>query len=139
MSDTQEIVANLVELTGRGEELSLKGSVCTVCREVVFPVMRDCPLCARPDVMVPHRLSGRGFLRDVVLTERGPAGFAVPYLQANVSLDDGPTIYSMVGTTDARGPGARPGTRVRLQRGLIRSDGAVDVMGWIAVPESDDE
>lgn len=80
----------------------LGGSRCVHCGEVVFPALTDCPLCAEPNVMEPHRLFGHGTLRDYVLAERGPEGFDVPYIQAWVTLDDGPVIYSTIVSHDPR-------------------------------------
>jgi uncharacterized OB-fold protein len=83
--------------------ITLLGSRCRGCGEVLFPAMRDCPVCVEPDTMVQLEVLGHGVLRDYVISERGPDRFEVPYVQAWIKLDDGPVVFSIVETPDPRG------------------------------------
>ena len=111
------------------------GSRCRHCAEIVFPALRDCPQCVRSDVMEPYVLTGHGALRDFVVAERGPAGFAVPYVQSWIRLDDGPLVFSIIESHDPRsfaGPRGAPVT-------LIPATFAVGAfIGWRAVLDADD-
>jgi uncharacterized OB-fold protein len=118
-------------LIGQGSQaVTLAGSRCRDCGEVVFPALLDCPLCVRSDVMEPYVLAGHGVVRDFVVAERGPAGFAVPYVQSWVRLDDGPVIFSIIDCDDPRaftGPRGRPVTLIPASF----ADGSF--IGWRAV------
>ena len=114
----------------------LAGSRCVHCGEVVFPALTYCPLCAEPNVMEPHRLTGHGTLRDYVLAERGPEGFEVPYVQAWVKLDGGPVIYSTIVSDDPRkfhAPQDAPVTMVLARFG----SGDGEFTGWKFVVDGD--
>src|ERR1700728_1587026 len=87
----------------------LHGAKCSQCGEVIFPSIVDCPVCLKPAVMMPYDLRGCGTLVDFVIAQRGPAGFSVPYVQAYVKLDDGPTIYSMLANVDVSESGPKAG------------------------------
>jgi uncharacterized OB-fold protein len=77
-----------------------------------------------------YELAGRGTLVDYVIVERGPAGFAVPYFQAYVKLNDGPKIYSMLEEVQIAEPGLTIGQPMEMLIETIRSDGSVDIVGW---------
>jgi uncharacterized OB-fold protein len=115
------------------QAVTFAGSRCRHCGEIVFPALRDCPLCVRSDVMEPYVLPGHGVIRDFVVAERGPAGLAVPYVQSWVRLDDGPVIFSIIDCDDPRaftGPRGAPVT-------LIPATFATgSFIGWRAVPDT---
>lgn len=113
----------------------LHGARCTRCHEVVFPYLLDCPVCMQPGVMEPYEVRGAGTLVDFVVTQRGPAGFAVPYVQGYIKLDDGPTIYSMLTGVEATEAGPIVGARMHMVLETIRRDGDVDIVGWKFRPE----
>jgi uncharacterized OB-fold protein len=130
---TDAIEDLIFEIPG-SPRLALAGSRCQCCHEVVFPAVRDCPVCMEPDVMGEYRLAGHGIIRDYVVAERGPEGFEVPYVQAWLKLDSGPVIFSIIDTPDPRGfdlePGS-PATMVRRRFGT-RECGFT---GWKFVPD----
>jgi uncharacterized protein len=113
----------------------LHGARCSRCQEIVFPHLLDCPLCMQPEVMEPYDVRGAGTLVDFVITQRGPAGFAVPYVQGYVKLDDGPTIYSMLTGVEATESGPKVGERMRMVLEAIRKEGDVEIVGWKFRPE----
>ena len=126
-----------------GEDLSaglltLAGSRCRKCHEVLFPAVRDCPVCVQQDVMEDYQIRGHGRIRDYVIAERGPEGFDVPYVQAWLTLDDGPVIFSIIETPE---PAAfdleigAPVTMVRRQFGT----GESGFTGWKFVADPADE
>jgi uncharacterized OB-fold protein len=130
MSNTRPIADGLFDWPlGEGFP-SLLGSRCKECGETVFPVMRDCPLCGVPDTMESCRLRGTGALEDFIVAERGPAGFAVPYVQAYVRLDDGPVIFTLVTDVDPRSPNLRVGERMNMVFETIATRGEDCIVGW---------
>ena len=112
------------------EAVTFAGSRCRHCGEIVFPALRDCPLCVRSDVMEPYVLAGHGVIRDFVVAERGPAGLAVPYVQAWVRLDDGPVIFSIIDWDDPRAFTGPRGAPVTL---IPATFAAGPFIGWRAV------
>ena len=114
--------------------LGLAGSRCRRCHEVVFPAVRDCPLCVEPDVMEKYRLVGHGAIRDYVVAERGPEGFEVPYVQAWLKLDDGPAVFSIIETPDPRAFDLEPGTPATM---VLRRYGTDEsgFFGWKFDPD----
>jgi uncharacterized OB-fold protein len=118
---------------GTGSEFL--GARCRQCDEVVFPYLQDCPNCFEADAMEHFTLSGRGTLVDFVVVERGPAGYAVPYLQAYIKLVDGPKIYSMLSGVEPKETGPRIGQAMEMIIDVIRSEDGVDIVGWKFRPE----
>jgi uncharacterized OB-fold protein len=108
----------------------LLGSRCSLCQEVVFPAMLVCPYCVTHASMRPQRLRGRGRLHQFVVTQRGPSGFPVPYVQAYVRLDDGPLAYSMIEGVADPDHDLHDGQLVEMSIAPIRHDGDVTVIGW---------
>jgi uncharacterized OB-fold protein len=108
----------------------LHGAKCSRCQEVVFPRLSDCPVCMQPDVMEPYAVQGLGTLVDFVVTQRGPAGFAVPYVQGYIKLDDGPTIYSLLTRVEPTETGPVIGARMSMVIEGVRSVGDVEIIGW---------
>jgi uncharacterized OB-fold protein len=110
--------------------LLLKGSRCDRCGEVVFPAMLDCPLCAMPDCMSPTMLPAQGHVVDTILTERGPQGFPVPYIQAYIKLQDGPVIFTVLDIDDPREAHVQAGTLVAGYPSMVRESSDVRDLGW---------
>lgn len=127
----------LIAVTPDTGEITLAGSRCRSCGEVVFPALQDCPLCVEPDVMEPFRLRGHGRLRDYVLAERGPEGFPVPYLQAWVALDDGPLIFSILAVDEPRDFSPERGSSVTMVLEQFGT-GEESFVGWKVVLDGDD-
>lgn len=114
---------------------SLHGAKCQSCQEVVFPSLADCPLCMKPNTMVSFELAGKGTLVDFAVTERGPAGFEVPYIQAYIRLDDCPILYSMLTNVEPTEFGPRLGESMEMTLGIIRREGSIEIVGWKFQPE----
>ncbi len=108
----------------------LLGSRCQRCGEVVFPAMQDCPACVSHNSMTGHRLRGAGRIDRFVVAHHGPRGFATPYIQAFVELDDGPLVYSLIDGCEARDDALVAGQRVEMSIVPVSRDGEVDVIGW---------
>jgi uncharacterized OB-fold protein len=115
---------------------SLHGAKCAHCGEVLFPYLEDCPVCMEPGVMEPFELAGRGRLRDFVITQRGPSGFVVPYVQGFVQLDDGPVIYSLLTGVEPTEDGPTVGARMEMVIETIRHLDDADLIGWKFRPEA---
>jgi uncharacterized OB-fold protein len=118
-----------------GSRSDLLGGRCRLCGEVVFPFLQDCPNCFEADSMDRFTLAGRGTLVDFVVVERGPAGYAVPYVQAYIKLDDGPKIYSMLSGVEPTETGPKIGQGMEMIVDVIRSEDGVDIVGWKFRPE----
>jgi uncharacterized OB-fold protein len=131
-------IEDLVAEVPGGNQLTLAGSRCRNCKEVLFPAVRDCPVCVQPGVMEDYRLRGHGTIRDYVIAERGPEGFDVPYVQAWLTLDDGPSIFSIIETAEPRAFGMEIGAPVTMVRRRFGT-GESSFTGWKAVPDSADE
>lgn len=128
------IADGLFEQDGETGAWWLLGSRCSRCAEVVFPSMNDCPNCVSHDTMRPHRIRGRGRVRDFVLVHRGAKGFAVPYVQSFIKLDDGPVIYSTIDGGDPEEMTLRLGTEVEMCIGVVKTIDDVEYLGWTFHP-----
>jgi uncharacterized OB-fold protein len=113
----------------------LHGAKCKQCAEVIFPSLLDCPVCVTPATMGPYDLRGSGTLVDFVIAQRGPEGFSVPYVQAYVKLDDGPTIYSMLTDVEISESGPKVGMRMVLVLMSIREEDGAVLIGWKFRPD----
>jgi uncharacterized OB-fold protein len=80
-------------------------------------------------------LAGRGELVDFVVVERGPAGYATPYVQAYIKLMDGPKIYSMLTGVEPTETGPKVGQTMEIIVDVIRKADGVDIVGWKFRPE----
>jgi uncharacterized protein len=109
---------------------TLRGSRCAQCGEVVFPRMRDCPRCMTYESMRDAQLRGEGVVHDFIVTQRGPTGFAVPYIQAYIRLIDGPVIYSMLDGFEAADDGVSIGDEVEMTIAPLRVQDGNPVVGW---------
>jgi uncharacterized OB-fold protein len=131
-------IEDLVVQIPDSSRLALAGSRCRKCYEVVFPAVLDCPVCVEPGVMEDYQVLGHGRVRDYVIAERGPEGFDVPYVQAWLKLDDGPAIFSIIETPDARAFDLEIGAPVTMVRRPFGT-GESCFTGWKFVPDSADE
>jgi uncharacterized OB-fold protein len=132
---SRPVADGLFETAGSDSDLpSLIGSRCRKCQEVVFPQMSDCPNCVSHDTMERYRLRGHGHLRDFVVAHRGPTGFAVPYVQAYVKLDDGPVVYANLDGVDPDESRIELGIEVEMRIGVVKTVDGVDFVGWTFHP-----
>lgn len=128
-------IENLISEAPDGDQLLLAGSRCRNCHEVLFPAVRDCPLCVQPDVMEDYQLRGHGKIRAYVIAERGPEGFDVPYVQAWLTLDEGPSVFSIIETAEPRAFSPEIGTPVTMVRRPFAA-GESSFTGWKSVLDS---
>jgi uncharacterized protein len=128
----------LIGKTPGSGQLTLTGSRCRNCHEVLFPPVEDCPVCLQPGVMEDYLLQGHGKIRDYVIAERGPEGFDVPYVQAWLTLDDGPSVFSIIETADPRAFDLKIGAPVTMVPRRFGT-GESSFAGWKSVPDCADE
>jgi uncharacterized protein len=76
----------------------LLGAKCGACGTVVFPRMPVCPSCGRNGAMQDVEIGRKGRLFSHTIARFAPNGFKAPYFQAFVDLDEGPRIFSLIGT-----------------------------------------
>jgi len=76
----------------------LLGAKCGACGTVVFPRMPVCPSCGRNGAMQDVEIGRKGRLFSHTIARFAPKGFKAPYFQAFVDLDEGPRIFSLIGT-----------------------------------------
>jgi hypothetical protein len=66
-----------------------------------------------------------------VVSERGPSGFSVPYIQAYVRLVDGPVVFTTIGGIDPlEGASLRAGDELIMSIEPIRRIGDTEIVGW---------
>jgi uncharacterized OB-fold protein len=96
-------------------EVELRGSQCPECGHNAFPPRLTCPICGN---RTPENvnLPGTGRVRTWARVELPPAGFDKPIVVAEVALDAGPMIFTLL----TEEPG---GERVRAVPHPVR-DGA---------------
>jgi uncharacterized OB-fold protein len=96
-------------------EIVLHGTRCPQCGHASFPGRLTCPACHIRAVQ-PAGLAGSGRIRTWTKVEIPPAGFTDPIVVADVVLDDGPTLFTLL-------TGEPNGERVRAMPHPVR-DGA---------------
>ena len=77
---------------------ALLGAKCGACGTMVFPRMPVCPSCGRNGAMQDVEIGRKGRLFSHTIARFAPKGFKAPYFQAFVDLDEGPRIFSLIGT-----------------------------------------
>jgi uncharacterized OB-fold protein len=97
-------------------EIVLYGTRCPQCGQASFPGRLTCPICHNRGVQ-PAGLAGTGSIRTWTTVEIPPAGFTEPIVVADVVLDDGPTLFTLL----TGEPGA---ARVKAVPHRIRGDAA---------------
>jgi uncharacterized OB-fold protein len=87
-------VTHLFTLADDGS-VRLVGARCTNCGMFAFPARPVCAAC-RSRSLEPAELPARGRVDSWSRVELPPAGFDQPIVVANVELDDGPTIFTLL-------------------------------------------
>ena len=77
------------------ERVQLVGSRCVACGTFAYPARLVCSSCLGRN-MAPVELSGRGTIRSWTRVELPPAGFDEPIMVADVVLDEGPSMFSLL-------------------------------------------
>jgi uncharacterized OB-fold protein len=101
---------------GDSGEIVLHGTRCPECAHTSFPGRLTCPACHSRGVQ-PAGLAGTGRIRTWTKVEIPPAGFREPIVVADVVLDDGPTLFTLL-TAEPEGD------KVRAVLHSIRGDAA---------------
>jgi uncharacterized OB-fold protein len=104
------------------EEPYLVGSRCSLCGCVTFPKMQICPRCAKKDVMVEEHLCGRGKIDTFTIVNAALPGFKAPCIQAYVTLEDGPRIWTLITGVEAAEKALKIGMDVQLVVEKVRED-----------------
>lgn len=100
---------------GQDGQPSLIGSRCRACAVVVFPAMPVCPACLRNGTMQPVEIGRRGRLYSHTIAWVAPQGFVAPLYQAFVDLQEGPRIFTLIGSQCPVAPGVlEDGMEMRL-------------------------
>lgn len=101
--------------------------------QVFFPAETMNPVTMREGTLERHEFDGAGTLVAWTVVGRGLPGFDSPYALGTIALDAGPGFIGQL--HDWQGKALRPGMRVRLAIGRIRTekDGA-EVIGPKFVP-----
>jgi uncharacterized OB-fold protein len=121
--------------TGPGDRAYLIGSRCTKCSEYLFPRSPVCPACVSVGTTEDVEFSGRGKIWRFIVTDRGPTGFQVPYIQAWLRLDEGPIIYSIIRGCPPTPDALSRGEEVEMKLDTIRVDETgTEIIGWTFVP-----
>lgn len=76
-------------------EIVLHGTRCPDCGHASFPGRLTCPACHSRAVQ-PAELAGAGRVRTWTRVEIPPAGFSEPIVVADVVLDDGPILFTLL-------------------------------------------
>jgi uncharacterized OB-fold protein len=95
-------------------EIVLYGTRCPQCGRAFFPGRLTCPACHNRDVQSAE-LAGTGSIRTWTKVEIPPSGFTDPIVVADVVLDDGPTVFTLL-------TGEPGGSRVKAVPHPIRGD-----------------
>lgn len=103
-------------------EVTLLGTHCTSCGEVLFPARSVCSRCGRRTVE-EARLRGPATLTSFTVVHQAPAGFTPPIVVGYGQLADDVMILAPI---DADPATLRPGTLLRLSEGVtsVDDDGA---------------
>jgi uncharacterized protein len=77
---------------------ALRGAKCDACGTIVFPKMPVCPSCRRYDTMRDVEIGRKGRLFSHTIARFAPKGFTAPFFQAFIDLDEGPRVFSLIGS-----------------------------------------
>lgn len=104
-------------VVGRDDSAQLRATVCERCGSRWYPARTVCAKCRNtPLEQVLAGPAGTVYASTVV--RAGAPGFAVPYSLAYLDVDG----LRVLAHLDSLGGAAQPGTRVRLQAGVIAGD-----------------
>lgn len=78
------------------QQMSLVGTACGTCGRTFFPKRRNCPNCLSDNGVKDVPLSRTGKLQSFVVTKAAPPGYPVPHAQGYVTLDNGPTLFTLL-------------------------------------------
>jgi uncharacterized OB-fold protein len=76
----------------------LLGNRCRECGTLVFPKMPVCPSCHRNGAMEEIEIGRTGTLYSHTIAHVAPTGFVAPSFQAFIDLQEGPRVFSLIGS-----------------------------------------
>jgi len=120
-----------------GKPPHLIGAKCGICGYISFPKTRACPNCQSDESWQEVSLAPRGRLVTYAVSQQAPVGFTAPYIQANIQLDDGPVVFSLVTGCEPRDGALEVGQEMELVIDKIYTNESGDeVIGWKFRPSS---
>jgi uncharacterized OB-fold protein len=109
----------------------LIGSRCEKCGYIAFPKATICRSCMRDDTMREVHIGRKGKLDTFTISMQGPPGFAAPYIQAFVTLEEGIRIFTHIEGCKPEPDALKIGQELELVIGKIKTDAqGNDVIGW---------
>jgi uncharacterized OB-fold protein len=109
----------------------LIGSRCEHCGFISFPKTTICRSCMRDDTMREVHIGRKGKLDTFTISMQGPPGFATPYIQAFVTLEEGIRVFTIIEGCEPEPDAMELGQELELVIGKIKTDEhGNDVIGW---------
>lgn len=111
------------------DPFELRGSSCLACSYTTFPPRDFCPSCRNPSArIVAVSLAPGGSIHSFTIVRQAPKGTAVPYVLAQIDLDDGCRVMGQYDTDDL--DRVRIGDRVHVIPAEFRSRSDEPVLGF---------
>jgi uncharacterized OB-fold protein len=78
------------------------GNQCNTCKAYYFPPRPVCPNCRRKGELVDYQFKGLGKIHTFSIVRQAPEDFKrqVPYVVAQVELDEGPRLTAQIVNVD---------------------------------------
>ena len=108
--------------TSPDDEPYLIGSKCSNCGYVSFPKRVVCPACIRDDTMQETALSRKAKLETFTIVWQAPPGFVAPYVQASVTLADGPRLFTLIAGVEPKEEALKVGQELEMIVDRLRED-----------------
>jgi len=116
--------------------VTLVGTKCRECGTTSFPGKYVCPRCLQPGTMEATEMGREGVLESFCTVAAAPRGFKPPYVLGVIRTGEGPLVATQMAVSPTRAEEVlRLGMRVRLTRGVIRTDEeGRQVYAWLYEP-----
>ena len=81
---------------------NIQGNQCKTCKTYYFPPRLVCRTCRRKGQLEPYRMKGLGKIYSFSIVRQAPENFKrqLPYVIAQVELDEGPRLLSTIRNID---------------------------------------
>lgn len=113
------------------EKPYLIGSKCNSCGYVSFPKLMVCPRCVKKDTMEELRINGRGKIDTFSICHAALPGFQAPSIQAQINLEEGTNIWSLITGVEPSDETLKIGMDVELVISKLREDaGGNEIMSY---------
>lgn len=103
-----------------GEETSLIGSRCNLCKKTFYPPRTICPFCFQEDITEQVSLSRRGKLETYSVVRQAGPRYPVPYIVAYIALPEGLRVFAQV--TECRPEDLKIGMEMEMILQELRVD-----------------